>query len=81
MSGIAAGRFGTFVPTEDGASWFRSMLHVPVDAPAPHTLNAIWMFPSQVGFVVGANGVLIRTTTGGQVRYWRFRSKRSVTRQ
>lgn len=31
-----------------------------------HILNAIWMFPSQVGVVVGGNGVIMRTTTGGQ---------------
>jgi len=57
---------GVLFTTNGGASWLRSVLHVPVDATAAHTLNAIWMFPSQVGFVVGGNGVLIKTTTGGQ---------------
>jgi photosystem II stability/assembly factor-like uncharacterized protein len=57
---------GVLFTINGGASWFRSVLHVPVDATAAHTLNAIWMFPSQTGIVVGANGVLIKTTTGGQ---------------
>jgi photosystem II stability/assembly factor-like uncharacterized protein len=57
---------GVLFTLNGGATWFRSVLHVPVDATAPHTLNAIWMFPSRVGMVAGANGVLMRTTTGGQ---------------
>jgi photosystem II stability/assembly factor-like uncharacterized protein len=57
---------GVLFTINGGASWLRSVLHVPVDDTAPHTLNAIWMIPSQVGLVAGANGVLIKTTTGGQ---------------
>jgi hypothetical protein len=38
-----------------------------VDATAAHSLNGIWMSGDGVtGFVVGGNGVLMRTTTGGQ---------------
>jgi photosystem II stability/assembly factor-like uncharacterized protein len=56
---------GVFYTNSSGASWFRLVLHVPVDN-GSHQLNAIRMQPSGLGFVVGNSGVLIRTTTGGQ---------------
>ena len=51
--------------TTGGAFWLASIPHVPVDSPA-HALNAIWMNPSGFGVIVGANGLIMRTTTGGQ---------------
>ncbi len=57
---------GVLFTIDGGVSWLRSVLHVPVDTTAAHTLHALWMFPSQAGVVVGANGVIMRTTTGGQ---------------
>jgi photosystem II stability/assembly factor-like uncharacterized protein len=50
---------------DGGVNWFGSGIHVPVDA-TTHALNAIWMNSGQTGFVVGANGVIMRTTTGGR---------------
>lgn len=58
---------GVFYTTDSGTLWIQSLLHVPVDATAAHTLNGIWMSgDGATGFVVGGNGVLMRTTTGGQ---------------
>jgi photosystem II stability/assembly factor-like uncharacterized protein len=51
--------------TDGGGTWLASVPHVPVDSPA-HALNAIWMSPSGLGFIVGANGLIMRTTTGGK---------------
>jgi len=51
---------------DGGTTWFASVPHVPVDATPAHTLNAIWMHPSQLGVIVGGNGVIMRTLTGGQ---------------
>jgi photosystem II stability/assembly factor-like uncharacterized protein len=56
---------GVFYTNSAGATWTRQVLHVPVDN-TTHILNAIRMLPSLEGFVVGANGELIRTTTGGK---------------
>lgn len=56
---------GVFFTNTSGAVWTRQVLHVPVDN-TTHILNAIRMLPDEEGFIVGANGVLIRTTTGGQ---------------
>ncbi|HZF00149.1 MAG TPA: YCF48-related protein [Planctomycetota bacterium] len=57
---------GVFYTMDSGTVWTRSVLHVPTDATAPHTLNAIYMHPAQQGVVVGGNGVILQTTTGGQ---------------
>jgi len=58
---------GVFYTTDSGTLWIQSVLHVPVDATAAHTLHAIWINGDGVtGFVVGGNGVLMRTSTGGQ---------------
>jgi photosystem II stability/assembly factor-like uncharacterized protein len=58
---------GIFYTTDSGTLWIQSLPHVPVDATAAHTLHAIWMGgDGRTGFVVGGNGVLMRTTTGGQ---------------
>jgi len=52
---------------DGGGSWFGSVAHVPLDGgPSNHFLSAIWMHPSQTGVIVGGNGVIIKTTTGGQ---------------
>jgi hypothetical protein len=36
-----------------------------VDA-GPHVLNGVWLHPSLTAFVVGGNGLIMRTTTLGQ---------------
>ena len=56
---------GVFYTIDSGTNWFRSILHVQIDATATYSLNAIWM-SGLTGTVVGGNGVILRTTTGGQ---------------
>lgn len=52
---------------DGGGSWFASVPHVPLDGgPNNHFLSAIWMHPSQTGVIVGGNGVIMKTTTGGR---------------
>jgi photosystem II stability/assembly factor-like uncharacterized protein len=58
---------GIFYTTNSGNLWVQSLPHVPVDATAAHSLNGIWVSgDGATGFVVGGNGTLMRTTTGGQ---------------
>jgi photosystem II stability/assembly factor-like uncharacterized protein len=56
---------GVYYTATGGGLWTKSILHVPVDA-GPHVLNGVWLHPSLTAFVVGGNGLIMRTTTLGQ---------------
>jgi photosystem II stability/assembly factor-like uncharacterized protein len=58
---------GLVYTIDGGATWFVSVPHVPLDGTAATYLNDIWMHSAgALGVIVGANGVILRTTTGGQ---------------
>ena len=59
-----AGTGGVYYTTNSGALWTKSVLHVPVDT-GTHVLNGVWMIGS-TGYVVGGNGLIMRTTTVGK---------------
>lgn len=56
---------GVYYTTSSGALWTKSVLHVPVDA-GTHVLNGLWLHPSGLAYVVGSNGLIMRTQTLGQ---------------
>ncbi len=56
---------GVYYTTSSGGLWTKSVLHVPVDA-GIHVLNGCCLLPGEVAYVVGGNGLIMRTQTLGQ---------------
>ncbi|MBV8878801.1 MAG: hypothetical protein JO332_02445 [Planctomycetaceae bacterium] len=55
---------GFFYTTNSGTLWKSSVMHVDTTA---HVLNGLWMHGGgQTGFIVGDNGMILRTGTAGQ---------------